>query len=134
MLYQTRMVGTLDAPAFATLAGVTAAFYWFTPAAAAAGDAASGAVVAADLDQNVIIVNDSPNGPQLVRYDDNDEFLLSDAAADRALSNEFVTMAAFEATLAKDKSNNDTVVVSSYNPADSSDVARFSLTVVANTP
>ena len=42
-------------------------------------------------------------------------------------------MAAFEEALAADESNNDTVVVSSYDPTDSGDVARFVLTVVANT-
>ena len=42
-------------------------------------------------------------------------------------------MAAFEEALAEDEANNDTVAVTSYDPTDPSDVARFALTVVANT-
>ena len=44
-----------------------------------------------------------------------------------------ITLAAFEEYLAADSSNNDTVAVASYDAADSSDVATFTLTVTANT-
>ena len=44
---------------------------------------------------------------------------------------DFVSMALFEEKLGEDRANNDTVVVSSYDPRDAGDTARFKLTVVA---
>lgn len=41
-------------------------------------------------------------------------------------------MAGFEADLAKDADNNDTVAVTSFDPTDAGDVARFVLTTVAD--
>ena len=61
--------------------------------------------------------------PLIVRYDGNDQFA-SGASGSEALTD----MAGFEAALAKDKDNNDTVAVTSYDPTDASDVARFVLT------
>ncbi|MDE0667188.1 MAG: S-layer homology domain-containing protein [Acidimicrobiaceae bacterium] len=108
-------------PANTTTAG-QADIYWV--GRAAGPDVASGAVLVADIEQKTLIVADTTNGPQLVRYDDNDQFEVGGA---------LVTQATFEQTLGADSSNNDTLIVSSYDPDDASDVARFSLTVVDNT-
>ncbi len=107
---------------------VTKAVYWAAPAAGPG--VASGTVLAADLDNNTIIVSGS-DGPQSVNYDDNDQYAVG-ASGEEALT----SMAAFEEALTADGKRtagpNDTVVVSSYDPNDSGDVARFVLTVVAN--
>ena len=104
-------------------------FYWAAPAAAAV--TTSGTVVAADLERNIIIVVDGTNTPQLVRYDDNDQYAVGISGSESLTS-----MAAFEEALATDgertAGRNDTVSVTSYDPSDSSDVARFVLTVVSN--
>ena len=120
-----------DATAAATLdpiTGATADFYWAAPAAGP--DVASGTVLAADLDNNTIIV-EGTDGPQLVLYDDNDQYAVG-ASGSEALT----SMAAFEEALTADgkrtAGRNDTVVVSSYDGTDPTDVARFVLTVVAN--
>ena len=109
-------------------ANVTKAFYWAAPAAGPG--VASGTILAADLDRNTIIVS-SADGPQLVLYDDNDQYSVGASGAE-----DFTSMAAFEEALTADgkrtAGRNDTVVVSSYDPTDSSDVARFVLTVVDN--
>ena len=111
-----------DTETLTPITGGTADFYW---AAAATGPAVdSGAVNVADLDRNTLIIGGGPNdAPQLVLYDDNDQFVVGDAPG---------TMETFEQTLGKDADNNDTVIVSSYDPTDSSDVARFVLSVVAD--
>ena len=107
---------------------VTKAVYWAAPAAGP--NVASGTVLAADLDNNTIIVGGS-DGPQSVNYDDNDQYAVG-ASGEEALT----SMAAFEEALTADgkrtEGPNDTVVVSSYDRNDSGDVARFVLTVVAN--
>ena len=120
-----------DATATATLtpiANATADFYWAAPAAGP--DVASGTVLAADLERNTIIVGGA-DGPQLVLYDDNDQYAVG-ASGEEALT----SMAAFEEALTADgkrqAGRNDTVVVSSYDGTDPTDVARFVLTVVAN--
>ena len=119
-----------DTTATATLAPITAggnnvtkAFYWVAPAGTTG---ASGQVLASDIERNTIIVA-STDGPQLVTYDDNDQYAVGASG-----SEDFTSMATFEEALGADESNNDTVVVSSYDPTDSSDVARFVLTVVDN--
>ena len=117
-----------DNTATATLTpidGATTAFYWTAPAAGPS--VASGAVLAADLERNTIVVASS-DGPQLVIYDDNDQYAVGESGSEA-----FTGMAAFEEALAADadeEGNPDTVVVSSYDPDDASDVARFVLTVV----
>ena len=122
----TDLTATFDPAATADDIGTAKDFYW----AAAAGADASGAVLAADLDNNTIIVA-STDGPQLVLYDDNDQFAVGAAGA---LA--FTSMAAFEEALTADgeraTGRNDTVVVSSYVGTDPTDVARFELTVVEN--
>ncbi len=111
------------------ITGATADFYWVAPAAGP--DVASGRVLAADLERNTIIVEDTTDGPQLVLYDDNDQYAVG-ASGEEALT----SMAAFEEALTADgqrtAGRNDTVVVSSYDGTDPTDVARFVLTVVAN--
>ncbi len=82
----------------------------------------SAVVNVADVDNKTLIV-----GGSLVRYDSNDQFTVTATPAIGA-----TTMEVFEQTLKNDKSNNDTLVVGSYDPADSSDIATFSLTVVAD--
>ena len=104
-----------------------ASFYWAKRATAAADITAlatTTVVRVADADSNTLVIGGSASeAPLIVSYDDNDQFAVGDALGG---------MAAFEAALAKDKDNNDTVAVTSYDPADSSDVARFVLTVVAD--
>ena len=119
-----------DNTAAATLTpieGATTAFYWTAPAAGPS--LASGAVLAADVERNTLVIANS-DGPQLVLYDDNDQYSVG-VSGSEALTD----MAAFEEALAADadeEGNPDTVVVSSYDPDDASDVARFVLTVVTS--
>ena len=94
---------------------------------------ASGVVLVADVESSTLIVA-SATGPQLVRYDDNDQFTVTDSnATPVALTDALITRAEFERYLAGDGAGgtdrNDTVVVSSYDATDSGDVARFALTV-----
>ena len=109
--------------ALTVITGATEDFYWVTPAGT---DGASGPVLAADVKRNTIIVGDSSDGPQLVLYDDNDQYTVDGA---------FTSMAVFEEALAADadeEGSPDTVVVSSYDATDAGDVARFVLTVVTS--
>ena len=123
---------TLDAtnriPANTTEGG-QASVYWVS--ALTAATLGAGAALVADADTNTLIIA-STDGPQLVRYDDNDQFIVNDANATPALTAVPITLAAFEQYLAADSSNNDTVAVASYDSTDSSDVATFTLTVTAN--
>ena len=104
-----------------------ASFYWAKRATAAADITAlatTTVVRVADADSNTLVIGGSASeAPLIVHYDDNDQFAVGDALGG---------MAAFEKALADDEDNNDTVAVTSYKPADSSDVARFELTVVAD--
>ena len=60
--------------------------------------------------------------PQLLVYDDNDQFVVDGNNA---------TLAAFEEALAReDSGNDDTVEAAAYNPTDASAVARFTVTQV----
>lgn len=111
------------------ITGATKTFYWVAPApmsTTSAPNAASGVVVAADLDNNMLVVAHD-GGPRLVIYDNNDQFTIGDAP---------VTQAAFEEALTTDgkraAGRNDTIVVTSYDPSDAADVARFALSVVAD--
>ncbi|MDE0655622.1 MAG: S-layer homology domain-containing protein [Acidimicrobiaceae bacterium] len=97
---------------------------------------ASGTVLVADIEQKTLIVNNDTDGPQLVRYDDNDQFIVTDATGPPVLDAAPVTMATFERYLAADgtgaeaaSGRDDAVVVASYDPDDASDVATFTLTV-----
>ena len=115
-----------------TTDGGQASVYWVAALTAATLDA--GAALVADAEANTLIIANTTTGPQLVRYDDNDQFIVNDAnATPTPLTNVPITMAAFEQYLAADSSNNDTVAVASYDSTDSSDVATFTLTVTANT-
>ena len=113
-----------------TNTGVTKAVYW--AATLMAADLASGVVLVIDAERNTLIVGSS-DGPQLVRYDDNDQFTVSDSSATPALTDAPITMARFEQYLAADGANNtarnDAVVVSSYDVTDAGDVSRFALTI-----
>ena len=105
------------------IGGGTADFYWVAPAAGP--DVASGEVIVADLERNTLVIANS-EGPQLVTYDDNDQFVVG-ASEDEGPN----SMAAFEERLAADADDNDdSVEVLSYDPTDADDVARFVLTVV----
>ena len=100
--------------------GARADFYWAAPAAGPI----SGQVLAADLERNTLVIANTDDGPQLVVYDDNDQFEVGGA---------LTGMAAFEEALAADaddERNPDRVAVSSYDPTDAGDVARFELIVV----
>ena len=109
--------------------GGIATFYWAKPASTAEDLTAlqtSTVVRVADADSNTLIIGGSAtSAPLLVRYDDNDQFVVGPNDSEAPTS-----MAAFEEALAADEDNNDTVAVESYDPADSGDVARFVLTVV----
>ena len=106
------------------ITGGAADFYWVSPAAGP--DVAIGEVLVADLERNTLIIANDDAGPQLVTYDDNDQFAVG--ASDDESPN---SMAAFEERLAADADDNDDEVeVSSYDPTDAGDVARFVLTVV----
>ena len=111
--------------------GGTANFYWAKRATAAADITAlatATVVRVADADSNTLVIGGSDStAPLIVSYDDNDQYSVGESGSE-ALTD----MASFEAALAKDKANNDTVAVTSYIPADSSDVARFVLTTVAD--
>ena len=104
--------------------GATTDFYWAAPAAGP--DVASGAVLAADLERNTLIIANS-EGPQLVIYDDNDQFTIGVSNDEGPTS-----MAAFEEELAADleEGNPASVAVTSYDPTDAGDVARFELAVL----
>jgi len=110
--------------------GAMATFYWVAvPTVPAddedgAVDVAAGALQVAEVDSNRVIVGgDGSTAPQLLVYDDNDQFVIGSANA---------TMAAFEAELAKeDTGTANTVGATGYNPTDPSAVARFTLTVNA---
>ena len=95
-------------------------FYWVSPAAA--GDVTAADVRVADVESNTVVIGgDGSTSPQLLVYDDNDQFIIGA---------ENSTMAAFEEQLAKkDTGDADTVGVVQYNPTDASAVARFTLTV-----
>ncbi|MYJ35123.1 MAG: hypothetical protein F4071_04190 [Acidimicrobiaceae bacterium] len=116
----------------AAITGGTANFYWAKAATTATeitGLGTSTVVHVADADSNTLLIGGGPSAPPLiVRYDDNDQYSVGASG-----SEELTSMAAFEEALAKDEDNNDTVAVTSYDPTDSSDVARFVLTVVADT-
>ena len=108
-----------------TAPGGQADVLWVTPATTEAlitRLATAAEVRVADLESNTLIIGgDASTAPLLVRYDDNDQFVVG--------TNES-TMEAFEEALAADSDDNDdTVAVTSYDPADSSDVARLVLTV-----
>ena len=110
------------------LTGGEADFYWARRASSAddlTALATTAAVRVADADSNTLVIGGAADSaPLIVSYDGNDQFVIGTDES---------TMAAFEATLAKDEDNNDTVAVTSYKPADSSDVAKFVLTVEADT-
>ena len=109
--------------------GGAASFYWARPASTAADFtllATPAQVHVADADTKTLVIGgDADTAPLIVRYDGNDQF-----ASVESGSEALTDMAGFEAALAKDADNNDTVAVTSYDPTDSSDVARFVLTVV----
>ncbi|MDE0667193.1 MAG: S-layer homology domain-containing protein [Acidimicrobiaceae bacterium] len=121
------------------IAGGTANFYWARPASTAADLttlATAAAVRVFDADSNTLVIGGSTTegeAPLIVRYDGNDQFSVATLAGTAAGTSPLTDMAGFEAQLAKDEDNNDTVAVTSFDPTDSSDVASFVLTEVADT-
>ena len=115
-----------DPTTLVAIPGGTADFYWVaTPTVTA--PARSTTVTAADLrvanvERNIVVIGgDASTAPQLLVYDDNDQFVIGTANS---------TMAAFEEELAKkDTGTANTVGAAEYNPTDASAVARFTLTV-----
>ena len=111
-----------DASTLAAIPGGTAMFYWVaTPTAA--GDVTAADIRAVDVEKNIVVIGGSATeAPQLLVYDDNDQFVVDGSNA---------TLAAFEEALARpDPTNNDTVGAQAYNPTDASVVARFTVTQV----
>ncbi len=102
--------------------GGTAMFYWVaTPTAA--GDVSAAGLRVADVEKNIVVIGGSTSeAPQLLVYDDNDQFVIGTANS---------TMADFEAELAKKDTVKvaNTVAAAGYDPTDASVVARFTLTV-----
>ena len=125
-------VTTDGTEALTAIPGGTANIYWARPASTAADITAletSTVVHVADADSRTLVIGGGPSAaPLIVRYDSNDQFA-SGASGSETLTD----MAGFEAALAKDKDNNDTVAVTSFDPTDAGDVARFVLTTVADT-
>ena len=121
---RTPAAGDTDAK---NIDGGTAMFYWVStpapPTAPATGVTVTAAILrVADVDSNTVVIGAEGAAPQLLVYDDNDQFAIGENNS---------TMEAFEEQLAKkDPGNNDTVGVTQYNPTDSTVVARFTLTVV----
>ena len=114
---------TTDKAMLTTIREATADFYWATPAAGPT--VGRGQVLAADLERNILVI--VGDGPQLVLYDDNDQFQVGPSGFQALTS-----MAAFEEALAADleeEGTPDSVTVTSYDPTDAGDVARFVLTV-----
>ena len=120
-----------DTADFTEIASVRASFHWVEPAAGP--DIEYGAVVAVDFERNTLVI-DGNAVIHLVIYDDNDQFAFVVGQDALGLDIEAPTsMAAFEEALADDMENSlnpDRVKVSSYDPADADDIARFVLTVV----
>ncbi|MXW88941.1 MAG: S-layer homology domain-containing protein [Acidimicrobiaceae bacterium] len=125
-------VTTAGTEALTAITGATANIYWARPAMSAADVTrleTAAAVQVSDADSRTLVIGgDASTAPLIVRYDGNDQFAVGDTAGSEPLTD----MAGFEAALAKDKDNNDTVAVTSYDPSDASDVARFVLTTVAD--
>ncbi len=106
--------------------GGTAMFYWSatpvpTPPATYPVEVTAADLRVADLERNILVVGDDGAAPQLLVYDDNDQFVIGTANS---------TMAAFEEQLAmKDTGTTDHVGVTQYDPTDATVVARFTLTL-----
>ena len=106
--------------------GGTAMVYWVsTPTDA---DVTAAVLRVADVEKNTLVIGAEGGVPQLLVYDDNDQFAIT---KDSATTNS--TMAAFEEELAKfakeDTGQPDEVGVTQYDPDDASVVARFTLAV-----
>ena len=113
-----------DTATLTEIPGATADFYWAAPAAGP--DLPRLNVLAADLERNTLVIVGS-DGPQLVIYDDNDQFEVGPSGSQAPTD-----MAAFEEALAADLEEEgfrDSVTVTSYDPTDAGNVARFVLTV-----
>ena len=115
------------------LQGGTAMFYWAitpnvddastTDVVETKGDVDAQILRVADVEKNTVVIAADAGVPQLLVYDDNDQFVVD---------GENATLAAFEEALArKDPGNNDTVGVTEYSPTDASAIARFTVTQVA---
>ncbi len=124
---RTHDAAVTDPATLVAIPGGTADFYWVaTPTVTA--PATSTTVTAADLlvadvERNILVVGDTGSVPQMLVYDDNDQFVIGTANA---------TLAAFEEQLAKrDTGATDDVGATEYSPTDASIVARFTVTVNA---
>ena len=101
------------------ITGANASFYWVTRPTTA-GDITAAILRVADVERNSVVIAADGGVPQLLVYDDNDQFVVDGSNA---------TLAAFEEALARDDDdNNDTVGVTEYDPRDASTVARFTVT------
>ncbi|MDE0515304.1 MAG: S-layer homology domain-containing protein [Acidimicrobiaceae bacterium] len=132
LVANTSVTNADDTITLTAIPGGGADFYWATPASTEAHltTLATTAVVrVSDADSKTLVIGgDATTTPLIVRYDGNDQFAVGESGSE-ALTD----MAGFEAALAKDKDNNDTVAVTSLDPTDAGDVARFVLTTVADT-
>ena len=137
LVANTSVTNADDTITLTPITGGTADFYWAKPASTAADLttlATAAAVRVSDADTKTLVIGGSATeAPLIVRYDGNDQFSVATLAGTAAGTSPLTDMAGFEAQLAKDEDNNDTVAVTSYDPTDSSDVASFVLTEVADT-
>ncbi|MXY12416.1 MAG: hypothetical protein F4033_05015 [Acidimicrobiaceae bacterium] len=123
---------TFDPAATTDDIGEAKMFYWAAPltptAPATTAEITTGVDLrVADAERNTLVIGDDATALQSVVYDENDQFVIVNGAV---TSN--VTMAAFEAELAKeDTGTANDIAVAQYNPTDASVVARFTLTVNA---
>ena len=122
-----------DTEGLAPITGAATTFNWVSPATTASANALAGVtsdiVRVADIEKRLLVVGgDASTAPVLVPYDDGDQFSVGATGAEAPTN-----IAAFEKALAGDKDNNDLLAVSSYDVTDPSDVASFTLTVVADT-
>ncbi|MDE0495290.1 MAG: S-layer homology domain-containing protein [Acidimicrobiaceae bacterium] len=127
---RTHAPAVTDPTTLVAITGGTATVYWYTTPTVPAGQttvAVDAAILrVANVESNSVVIAADAAVPQLLVYDDNDQFVIGTGN---------VTMAAFEEQLAKedgDDPDNNTVGVAGYDPNDPTKVARFTYTVVGD--
>ena len=110
---------------FMDVPDATTVFNWVSPATSES-TITDAIVQVSDTEKRLLVVGGSATAaPLLVSYDAGDQFEVGADTEEAPTS-----IAVFEKALADDEDNNDTVTVTSFDPADLDDVARFVLTVV----
>ena len=127
---RTHEAGNTDPTTLTAITGGTATVYWYAtpevPDGQTTMEVAAAILRVANVEKNIVVTAADGGVPQVLVYDDNDQFVIGTG---------FVTMAAFEEQLAKedgDDPDNNTVGVTGYDPNDATKVARFTYTVVGD--